>query len=575
MKKLIAPLLSIIVFTIIFFSSLYFYHITEEIYAEKDKYRALKELSDIRGKLEHSINSTFLLINGFVAYVTLNPNMSEKEFDTFSHELIKASSHIRNITLAPNNIIKYVYPKKNNEAVLGLNLAEFPIQKDSIAKMIQDKKTVIAGPVDLIQGGKAFINRTPIFIDDTYWGMTSIPINMQSIFEFAELKTRVGDLDFALRGKDGLGEKGEVFFGDATIFTKRNIQTLDILLVNGYWQLGVQFNELYQKQNVVWILYVGMILAFVLAIFVFYFITSLHALSRNNEKMKTYIKIIDESVITSSTNLKGTIVYVSEAFCEISGFSKNELLNKNHHLVRDPSVAKEIYADLWKTIKNNNVWEGEIKNRRKDGTSYWVKAKISPVFDEYGEKIGYTSIRQDITDKKIIEEISITDGLTNIYNRRYFNEIFPKIINSAKRTNDCVNFLLLDIDNFKLYNDNYGHQKGDEVLVNFAKCLKENLHRADDYAFRLGGEEFGIVYKTSNKEKAIEFAQKLRHNIEELKLIHEYNTASHYITASIGLVCKNSHDEALMDEIYKEADDLLYVSKKEGRNKVSWEKKSK
>lgn len=575
MKKLVAPFFSIVVFTMIFFSTLHFYHMTQEIYAEKDKYRALKELSDIRGKLEHSINSTFLLINGFVAYATLNPTMSEKEFKTFSHELIKASGHIRNITLAPNNIIKYVYPKKNNEAVLGLNLSEISAQKDSIAKMIQDKKTVIAGPVDLVQGGKAFVNRTPIFINNSYWGMTSIPINMESIFEFAELKARVGDLDFALRGKDGLGEKGEVFFGDASLFTKKDTQILNIPLANGYWQLGVHFNELYEKHNAVWILYVGMFLSFVMALFVFYFISSLYLLSRTNEKMKTYIKIIDESVIISSTNLKGTIVYVSEAFCEISGFTKEELLNKNHHLIREPSMPKEIYTNLWKTIKNNEVWEGEIKNRRKDGTSYWVKAKISPVFDEDGQKIGYTSIREDITDKKIIEEISITDGLTNIYNRRYFNEMFPKIINSAKRTNDCVNFLLLDIDNFKLYNDNYGHQKGDEVLVNFAKCLKENLHRADDYVFRLGGEEFGIVYKTSNKEKAIEFAQKLRHNIEELKLVHEYNTASHYITASIGLVCKNSQEEALMDDIYKEADDLLYLSKKEGRNKVTWEKKSK
>lgn len=569
MKKLIAPFLSIVVFTMLFFSSWYFYQMTETIYNEKEKFRALKELSDIRGKLEHSINSTFLLVNGFVAYVTLNPNMSQKEFDTFSNELIKASSHIRNITLAPNNIIKYVYPLKNNEAVLGLNLAELSVQKESIEKMIQDRKTVISGPVDLVQGGKAFINRTPIFINDRYWGMTSIPINMQSIFEYAQLKTRVGDLDFALRGKDGLGENGEVFFGDATIFTKKDTQILNILLVNGSWQLGVHFNELHKKQNASWILYVGIILAFVMAIFIFYFITSLQALSQNNEKMKTYIKIIDESVITSSTNLKGMIVYASEAFCKISGYSKEELINKSHDLVRDPSVSKEIYVDMWKTIKQNKVWEGEIKNRRKDGSTYWLKAKISPVYDEYGEKIGYTSIREDITDKKIIEEISITDALTNIYNRRYFNEIFPKVINSAKRTNESVSFLLLDIDNFKLYNDNYGHQKGDDILVNFAKCLKTNLHRADDYAFRLGGEEFGIVFKTSSKDKAIEFAQKLRHNIENMKLIHEYSTTSQYITASMGLVYKNANEINSMDEMYKEADDLLYVSKKEGRNKVS------
>ena len=169
----------------------------------------------------------------------------------------------------------------------------------------------------------------------------------------------------------------------------------------------------------------------------------------------------------------------------------------------------------------------------------------------------------------IIEEISITDGLTNIYNRRHFNEIFPKIINSAKRNDELVCFLLLDIDHFKLYNDNYGHQAGDDVLVKFASCLKENLKRADDLAFRLGGEEFGIIYKAEDKEKALEFANKLKNHIENLAIPHEYNSASRYITAFLGLICKNAKDIKNIDEIYKEADDLLYKSKLNGRNKVS------
>lgn len=569
MKKLVAPFFSIVVFTIIFFSTLHFYHMTQEIYAEKDKYRALKELSDIRGKLENSINSTFLLINGLVSYVTLNPNLSHNDFDTFAHEMIKSSEHIRNITLAPNSIVRYVYPLQGNESVLGLNLAAHPAQKQTVEKMIEEKKTVIAGPVNLVQGGKAFINRTPIFIQNNYWGMASIPINMDSIFKSAQLKESVGDLDFALRGKDGLGEKGEVFFGNESIFRMENTQILNITLVNGYWQLGVNFNQNYQKANASWILYIGIILSFLMAIFTFYFITSLHELSRNHKKMKKYVDIIDETVITSSSDLTGRIVYVSEAFCKISGYTKEELLHKNHNILRDPASPKELYANLWKTIKNNNIWEGEIRNKRKDGTFYWVLAKISPVYDEFDEKIGYTSIRQDITDKKIIEEISITDGLTDIYNRRYFNELFPKMINSTKRNNESVAFLLLDIDNFKLYNDNYGHQKGDDVLIAFAKCLKDSLHRADDYAFRLGGEEFGIIFKSDTPEKALEFAEKLKENIVELKLVHEYNTASPFVTASMGLVFKNANEVHTIDEIYKQADDLLYVSKKNGRNQVS------
>jgi diguanylate cyclase (GGDEF)-like protein/PAS domain S-box-containing protein len=291
-------------------------------------------------------------------------------------------------------------------------------------------------------------------------------------------------------------------------------------------------------------------------------------LHEQNRELKKYISLVDKNVITSTTNLHGNIIYVSEAFCNISGYSKEELLGENHRIVRHPDMPESLYVELWNTITNNKSWEGEIKNIKKDGNFYWVYAVISPIYDVAGEKTGYTAIRQDITDKKIIEEISITDGMTNIYNRRHFNDTFPKIINRAKRDDEIVCFLLMDIDHFKQYNDNYGHQKGDDVLIKFATCLKESLHRADDLPFRLGGEEFGIVFTCETKERAIEFANSIKMKIENLSLEHKYNSASRFITASMGLVCKHGKEIKDMDSIYKEADDLLYHAKESGRNKV-------
>jgi diguanylate cyclase (GGDEF)-like protein len=124
----------------------------------------------------------------------------------------------------------------------------------------------------------------------------------------------------------------------------------------------------------------------------------------------------------------------------------------------------------------------------------------------------------------------------------------------------------MDIDHFKQYNDNYGHQAGDEVLIKFAKCLKENLHRSSDYVFRLGGEEFAIVYQPETKEKAIEFANTIKDNIEKLQIKHEFSSVRLYITASMGLVCKNAND--IDDKIYKQADALLYEAKENGRNQI-------
>jgi diguanylate cyclase (GGDEF)-like protein/PAS domain S-box-containing protein len=251
---------------------------------------------------------------------------------------------------------------------------------------------------------------------------------------------------------------------------------------------------------------------------IFNYLTEAKKLEKETQK---YIKLIDENVITSSTDLKGNITYTSEAFCRISGYSKEEMLGQNHRIVKHQDMPKEIYADIWKKLKNDQVWKGELKNKKKDGSYYWVDSKIYPLYTEEGEKYGYTAIRIDITDKKRVEEISITDGLTSIYNRRYFNTIFPNFIKSARRNNEIVCFILLDVDNFKLYNDTYGHQMGDDALIKVSLTIKNTLQRADDYCFRLGGEEFGILFNTQKSDHAIEFAEMIRSTIENLKIPHE------------------------------------------------------
>ena len=329
--------------------------------------------------------------------------------------------------------------------------------------------------------------------------------------------------------------------------------------INNNW-ISVNYEKMVDYEKV---LIAGMVFLLII------FIISLknRQINNINSQMKKYIKIVDENVLTSSTDLDGNITYASEAFCEISGYSKDELIGTNHRIIRHSDMKESTYKELWETITSGKTWKGEIKNKKKNGDYYWVKASISPMFDNKGEIISYTAIREDITDKKIIEEISITDGLTNIYNRRYFDEIFPKIINEAKRKNELVAFVFMDIDHFKQYNDNYGHQKGDEVLINFAACLKQSLNRSSDYTFRLGGEEFAVVYQMETKEKAVEFANNLRKNIENLKIEHKYSSVSSYITASMGLICKNAN-EIVIDEIYKQADDLLYQAKRSGRNQV-------
>lgn len=170
---------------------------------------------------------------------------------------------------------------------------------------------------------------------------------------------------------------------------------------------------------------------------------------------------------------------------------------------------------------------------------------------------------------KELEKLSITDDLTKLYNRRYFNEVFSNELSRAIRDKNSFVCIMFDIDYFKLYNDTYGHLKGDEVLINISKSVQNSLKRSQDFLFRVGGEEFCIITSNMEKDKVITYVNFIKDNIEELKIKHEKNKASQYVTASFGIAYISQVKNHLFeDKIYAVADEALYRAKTNGRNKV-------
>ncbi len=169
--------------------------------------------------------------------------------------------------------------------------------------------------------------------------------------------------------------------------------------------------------------------------------------------------------------------------------------------------------------------------------------------------------------EKELQNLSITDELTQLYNRRFFNSKIEEEINRAKREKKHLCLMVLDIDFFKQYNDTYGHQKGDFVLQEISKVLKNRTNRASDFAFRIGGEEFAILVNLE-KNKISEFAEAIKNDIENLKIEHSGNKVSKYVTTSIGVNFKQADELKNIDELFKVADDNLYEAKRSGRNCV-------
>ena len=134
-------------------------------------------------------------------------------------------------------------------------------------------------------------------------------------------------------------------------------------------------------------------------------ITNQKKLEEVNWEHEKLIDTFSQHVIASKTDLKGNITYVSDAFCDISGYSKKELLGKPHNIVRHPDVSKDFYKKMWTTIKSGKSFSGELKNKKKDGSAYWVGVEISPDYNKLGEHIGYSAIRTNISKQKALEEL--------------------------------------------------------------------------------------------------------------------------------------------------------------------------
>ena len=214
-------------------------------FQEQERADILNQLSTVRSRLEASINSTLLVIDGLVAYASTNPNLTDAEFVEIAKVMKAKHPKIRSINLARGVVIRHVYPLKGNEAALGLDYAATPEQYEAVKQAIKTRTQVVAGPVNLVQGGMAFINRSVIFVtppggeseSGNFWGLAIIVVDVDLVYEEAGLLDRSTELNYALRGKDGLGASGEVFFGNAQIFEQEPV-FLAVTLPNGSWQLA-------------------------------------------------------------------------------------------------------------------------------------------------------------------------------------------------------------------------------------------------------------------------------------------------------------------------------------------------
>jgi len=189
----------------------------------------------------------------------------------------------------------------------------------------------------------------------------------------------------------------------------------------------------------------------------------------------------------------------------------------------------------------------------------------------------FKSIQKDHTRLKIatkklqrankkLENVSYTDVLTSLHNRRYFNFVYDRELQRAKRTKSYITFMMMDIDYFKQYNDTYGHIQGDFALKSVAKVLKDTLKRPSDFVFRLGGEEFGAIITDIDESNSASLALEICQSIKLREIKHETSKAGEFLTISIGVVCCKADENLDTEILMTRADEMLYKAKENGRD---------
>jgi diguanylate cyclase (GGDEF)-like protein len=206
------------------------------------------------------------------------------------------------------------------------------------------------------------------------------------------------------------------------------------------------------------------------------------------------------------------------------------------------------------------------------GHRLYLAIDAGPVYDEFGHLIAVVETLRDITSKKQaqtdLETLATRDGLTGLANRRSFDERLAIETRRAARDQLQLSLLMIDIDCFKLYNDTYGHQKGDECLKAVAQTIAQTLWRPGDFAARYGGEEFAVIMPNTPLSGAMLIAERLRKAIEDIGIAHTTSAASDHVTLSIGGVAARVVDLSF-ERLIACADSALYDAKKEGRNRTS------
>lgn len=284
--------------------------------------------------------------------------------------------------------------------------------------------------------------------------------------------------------------------------------------------------------------------------------------TQNDEKILLKAIVEHAPGMILVTDLEGTIIYANQSFSRNTGYSEDELVGNHSRMLKSGKQNKKFYEKMWEKLISTGKFEGLFISKKKDGTLFYDKKKITVIKDESGNPKFYLAVSynvtKDIEQEQTLKTKAYTDSLTGVYNKDRYSKDIKETMKQFYKTNIPFSIIVFDIDHFKKINDNLGHDVGDYILKQIVQVVKGQI-RDNDKLYRWGGEEFVIIVD-KELQTAVRVANKLN------KSIKEYDFDGIKITSSFGVAQASAEFDP--DTLFKAADKALYEAKNSGRDTV-------
>lgn len=294
-------------------------------------------------------------------------------------------------------------------------------------------------------------------------------------------------------------------------------------------------------------------------------------MSEQQEKWRSKSSVfLGSSLAMTITDSNKRIIRVNDAFCKITGYTRDEVINCNPRLLSSGKHDVAFYKKIWHSIESEGYWSGEIWNKRKHGDLFLEWITINAIKNEYDGTVSYCSVFADITERQAVDaaikQLSDYDHLTQLPNRGLFQAKLNQKIEHVDKERHGLAILFLDLDNFKEINEMLGHQYGDLVLKETAMRLSQCI-RDTDLIARFGGDEFTICISPYDISSVYDITKKIMSEIAT-KPFHIQDEAF-YLSMSIGVAFYPDHGEEV-SSLFKHADQAMYYAKEQGRNRIKF-----